>query len=305
MNLSNWRRAMAFGSLLLASSWAQALTFAVNEGVTYRVGNDEIRARYAAISVDLSKLLGQPVRVEPIGDYNTLRKGLADKAYDLAIVHPAHISIGAIKSNGYQLVAVTKGFENYRAAFMVRADAPFKSLAELRGKKVGAPDEDSITSWMVRATLRDALGDPKAVAYTYTRYQDAVPFMVENTFTQAGASASNAIVKQWEAGGGKVIARSKPVPIKHFIASPSISPEMVEKVRDYLVGLDGTEAGRKKLEPIKIQGYAAYDGAALLNLGAWLGLWSDGRTAAAPANATAQARTTPAPTQTATQTAGL
>src|SRR4051812_6866129 len=104
MNLSIWRRAMAFGGLMLASSWAAALTFAVNEGVTYRVGNDEIRAKYAAISADLSKVLGQPVRVEPVGDYNTLRKGLADKAYDLAIVHPAHISIGAMKANGYQLV---------------------------------------------------------------------------------------------------------------------------------------------------------------------------------------------------------
>jgi phosphonate transport system substrate-binding protein len=285
MKPSNWGRALVL-SLALASACAQALTFAVNEGVTYRVSNDEIRTRYAAISGDLSKLLGQPVRVEPIGDYNTLRKGLADKAYDLAIVHPAHISIGAIKSNGYQLVAVTKGWENYRAAFMVRADAPFKSLAELRGKKVGAPDEDSITAWMVRATLRDALGDAKAVAYTYTRYQDAVPFMVENTFTQAGASASNAIVKQWEASGGKVIARSKPVPIKHVIASPSMSPEMVEKVREYLTTLDSTEAGRKKLEPIKVQGYATYDSAALMGLGSWLGLWTESRSAAAPAGPT-------------------
>lgn len=159
MNLSIWGRALAPGSLLPASSWAPALTFAANEGVTDRVGNDEIRARYAAISGDLSRLLGQPVRVEPIGDQPTLRKGPADKAYDLAIVHPAHRSIGAMKNNGYQLVAVSKGLENYRAAFMVCADAPFKSLAELRGKKVGAPDEDSTTSWRVRAALRDASGD--------------------------------------------------------------------------------------------------------------------------------------------------
>ena len=94
MKSSIWGRAVLMG-LALTSSLAQALTFAVNEGVTYRVGNDEIRAKYAAISVDLSKVLGQPVRVEPVGDYNTLRKGLADKSYDLAIVHPAHISIGA------------------------------------------------------------------------------------------------------------------------------------------------------------------------------------------------------------------
>jgi ABC-type phosphate/phosphonate transport system substrate-binding protein len=271
MHSKRWGTVL-FLALSVACSWAQALVFAVNEGVTYRVSNDEIRARYAAVAADLSKLLGQPVQIEPVGDYPALRKGLADKAYDLALVHPAHVSIVAIKANGWQLVAVTKGWENYRASFMVRADAPYKSLADLRGMKLGAPDEDSITSWIVRATLRDALGANGRMAMTYTRYQDAVPFMVENTFTQAGATASNALVQQWEARGGKVLARSRPVPIKHVIASPTMSAEQVAKVREYLIGLDTTEAGRKKLEPMKVQGYAAYDTAALLSLGTWLGL---------------------------------
>ena len=114
------RRLVLMFSLLAAAPWAQALVFAVNEGVSYRVSNDEIGARYAAIATDLSKLLNQPVRVEPVGDYPTLRKGLANKAYDLALVHPAHISIGAIKSSGYQLVVVTKGFQDYTARFLVR-----------------------------------------------------------------------------------------------------------------------------------------------------------------------------------------
>lgn len=262
----------AFCLLLAAPAWAQALVFAVNEGVTYRVSNEEIRARYSAISSDLSKILNQPVRVEPVGDYNQLRKGLAEKTYDLAIVHPAHISIAAMKNNGYKLVAVTKGFTEYSARFLVRADSPLRALTDLRGKKVGAPDEDSITSWMLRATVRDALGKADAVQYTYTRYQDAVPFMVEHTFTQTGATASGAVVKQWEASGGKVLAKSKPVPIKHVIAAPSINAEDLDRVRDYFVSLDSTEAGRKKLEPIKIQGYARFDAAVLMNLGSWLGL---------------------------------
>ncbi|MBL8305451.1 MAG: PhnD/SsuA/transferrin family substrate-binding protein [Rubrivivax sp.] len=258
--------------LALTAPVVQAFTFVVNEGVTYRVGNDEIRARYAPIAADLTKLLGQPIRVEPVADYPTLRKGLADKSYDLALVHPAHIAIGAMKHSGYRLVAVTKGFEKYSAAFMVRADAPFKSLSELRGRKVGAPDEDSITSWLVRATMRDALGDAQAVTYTYTRYQDAVPFMVEHTFTQTGASASTAVIKQWEASGGKVLARSRPVPIKQLIAGPQVSDEQLEKLREYFISLDSTEAGRKKLEPIKVKGYAAYDVPSLLAMGTWLGI---------------------------------
>ena len=258
--------------LLAVSPWAQALVFAVNEGVSYRVPIEEIRGRYAAIAADLSKILKQPVTIEPIGDYPSLRKGLAAKSYDLAMVHPAHLSIQAIKESGYKLVVVTKGYQKYTASFLVKADSPLKSLSELKGLKLGAPDEDSITAWMVRATLRDANVDPKGMAITYTRYQDAVPFFVENSLTNSGATASNALVKAWQAKGGKVLAQSKPVPIKHIIAGPSLSADQIDKVREYLVALDTTDEGRKKLEPSKYTGFERYDEAAMLAIGTWLGL---------------------------------
>jgi phosphonate transport system substrate-binding protein len=261
-------------ALLLAASstLSQALVFAVNEGVTYRVPNEEIRARYAAIAADLSKILRQPVVIEPVAAYPMLRAGLAEKAYDLAMVHPAHLSIVAMKNSGYKLVAVTKGFQEYRANFLVKADSPLKTLAELKGSKLGAPDEDSITSWLVRASIRDAMGDAKQVTYVYTRYQDAVPFFVENNLTLSGATAAGGVIKDWKAKGGKVLAQSKPVPIKHIIASPNMSAADVDAVRDYLLALDTTEEGKKKLAPTKWSGFAAYDQAALMAMGVWLGL---------------------------------
>jgi phosphonate transport system substrate-binding protein len=266
-------RAFAAIALTTVCGLAQAdLVFAINEGVTYRVPNDEIRAKYAAIAADLSKLLRQPVQVEPVADYPSLRKGLADKAYDLALVHPAHLSIEAIKKSDYKLLVVTKGFQDYKANFLVAADSPLKSLADLKGRKLGAPDEDSITSWMVRATLRDQVGDAKQVSYVYTRYQDAVPFFVENSLTPAGATASSAVIKAWQAKGGKVLATSKAVPIKHVIASPTLSAEQAQAVRDYLLALDSSEDGKKKLEPTKWKGFAAYDNAEMMALGTWLGL---------------------------------
>lgn len=265
-------RCLLFACCSAAAPWAQALTFAINEGVTYRVPPEQIAARYAAIAADLSRILKEPVTIEPVGDYPTLRQRLAAKAYDLAMVHPAHLSILAIKNSGYRLLAVTKGYQGYSANFLVNADSPLKTLADIKGLRLGAPDEDSITSWMVRASLRDALGDPKQVIYTYTRYQDAVPFFVENKLTNAGATASGSVIKAWEAKGGKILFKSKPVPIKHLIAGPSLSAEQIAQVRDYLLTLDATEEGKKKLEPTKYSGFAAYDEAALLAIGVWLGL---------------------------------
>ncbi|MET0336121.1 MAG: PhnD/SsuA/transferrin family substrate-binding protein, partial [Rhizobacter sp.] len=212
------------GALLAAAATcSHALVFAINEGVTYRVSNDQIRARYALIATDLSKLLKQPVEIEPVADYPSLRRGLAAKQYDLAMVHPAHLSIEAIKKSGYHLLVVTKGFQQYTANFLVKADSPVQSLTELRNQSLGLPDEDSITSWMARATIRDAMGDSQQVTYVYTRFQDAVPFFVDNNLTRAGSTAAAGVVKAWQAKGGKVIAKSRPVPIKHIIASPALS----------------------------------------------------------------------------------
>jgi ABC-type phosphate/phosphonate transport system substrate-binding protein len=259
-------------ALVLPLMPAQALVMAVNEGVTYRVSNDEIRARYAAIATDVSRILGQPVTVEPVSHYPTLRQGLQDKAYDIALVHPAHHSIRAIKASGYKLLAVAKGYENYRASFFVRADSTVATLADLKGQRLGAPDEDSITAWMVRATLRDAIGNPQQTNITYTRYQDAVPFFVDNKLTHCGASAAGSVVKDWQAKGGKVIGQSKAVPIKHLIAGPTITADQRAALQRYFIELDGSEEGRRKLEPSKLKGFSAWDEGALLALGQWLGL---------------------------------
>ena len=123
-----------------------------------------------------------------------------------------------------------------------------------------------------QATLRDAIGDAQAVKVTYTRYQDAVPFFLENKLTHAGATAAGSVIKDWQGKGGKVIAQSKPVPIKHIIASPNLGADQRTALRRYFIALDSTEEGRKKLEATRLKGFAAFDQAAMLELGRWLGL---------------------------------
>jgi ABC-type phosphate/phosphonate transport system substrate-binding protein len=263
----------ALGFVLAATAtMSQALTFAVNDGATYKASDADIRAKYAGIAADLSKILKQPVNVEPVATYSVLRKGLSEKQYDLAMVHPTHIQIEAIKKSGYKLVVVTKGYQQYTANFLVRADGGQKSLADLKGAKIGLPDEDSITAWMARATVRDVMGNANQVDYVYTRYQEAVPFFVENNLTKSGSTGSASVVKAWQAAGGKVLATSRAVPVKGILASPTMTADQVQKVREYLLSLDSSDEGKKKLEPTKYQGFATYPEAELAAIGTWLGL---------------------------------
>lgn len=264
---------LLWGAAIGPAAYAQEapLVFAVNEGVTYRINPVATVDRFKDISEELGKMLKRPVKVQPVTDYKELAAGLVEQRYDLAWVHPAHHSIRAISRQGYSLVALTKGFTEYQASFMVRGDSPLQTLADLKTKKIGAPDEDSITSVIMRASLRDAFG-PQLLPTTYVRLQEAVPFMVENNFVAAGVSASRSVVKDWQAKGGKVIFTSKPVPIKHLIASSKISDVQRAQIATYFVSLDQSAEGKKRLEALNVTGFLVSDQAALVSLGKWLGI---------------------------------
>ena len=154
---------------------------------------------------------------------------------------------------------------------MVKGDSPLQTLADLKTRKVGAPDEDSITSVIMRATLRDAL-DAQLPEITYVKLQDAVPFMVDNTFVAAGVSASRGVVKSWQDKGGKVLATSRPVPIKHLIASNKITGEQRAQITAYFIGLEQNPEGKKRLEALNVPVFSEYDQKALVAMGPWLGL---------------------------------
>lgn len=257
---------------LLATSPAQAeLILAINEGVTYYVTPTEIREKYKDLSELLGKQLKTTVKVVPVDQYPVLRKGLDEQQYDLAFVHPAHHSLMSIRDGKYRLVALTKGYTEYKARFFVKKDAPFKQAADMKGKRLGMPDPDSITAVITRATLRDLGIDARTAEIRTTRYQDAVPFFVENNFSDVGITGSGAVVKDWQQKGGVVLLESKPVPIKHMIASTKMSDADVEKVRAVMLSLDKSEAGQRILAKLGYKGYEGGDLQQLATLTKWLG----------------------------------
>src|SRR5215470_1156430 len=202
---TRWPLILAGIFVLAGSSTARSeLVFGVNEGVTYHITPHETRERYKELGDLVGRILRQPVKIVPEDDYVKLRANLEAKRYDLAYIHPAHHSYRAIRDQGYQLVVLTKGWDQYKARFMTM------------------PDADSIMAWMVRATLRDMGADLKTIQLVTTRYQDAIPFMMEYGFYEIGITAAGTVVKEWQSKGGKILFESRPVPIKHVIASPNV-----------------------------------------------------------------------------------
>jgi ABC-type phosphate/phosphonate transport system substrate-binding protein len=266
------RFALAFLAALLAATPARAeLTLAINEGVTYYVTPQEMREKYKDLAALLGRTLKTTVKVVPVDQYPVLRKGLDEQAYELAFVHPAHHSLLSMRDGKYRLVVLTKGFTEYKARFLTMKGTALKQPADIKGKRIGMPDPDSITAVITRATLRDLGIDSAKAQIRTTRYQDAVPFFVENGFSDVGVTASGAVVKQWQEKGGSVLFESRAVPIKHMIASTKMTEQDVQKVRALMLGLDKSEAGQKVLATIGYKGYESGDEQQLAALTKWLG----------------------------------
>jgi phosphonate transport system substrate-binding protein len=248
------------------------LVFAVTEGVTYQATPKEIREKFEPLAEVLSKALRREVRIVLVPSYDDARIGLAKQEYDLVFMHPAHVALAEVKAGRYRSVAWTIGFTDYTVSMLVKPDSTLKSLADLKGRTLVTPDPDSITAWMVRAMLRGEKLTDKDVRVRTTRYQDAVPFYIDYDFADAGATAANAVVKAWQSKGGKVIVKSRPVPIKQFIASTKLPAEEIERVREALVSLGNHDPGRKALVASGYKGFQLPQGDVETASIRWLGL---------------------------------
>jgi phosphonate transport system substrate-binding protein len=263
--------------LALAMAWgsafsAQALVLGITEGVTYHATNTEIEARFEPIAKALSLTLKQPVRIQIISSYKTMRETLKQGQVDMAFIHPAHLALEAIKSGNYRSAAWTSGFTEYKVSLLCKDSQPIQNWTTVSGKAFVIPDADSITSAMTRAMLNEHGLKPADVKLQVTRYQDAVPFYVENGFAAYGATAAEGVIKAWTDKGGKTCAESRPVPIKQWITSTKLDAATGSAVRDALLSLDQTDAGKRALATSTYKGFLAPSDEVEKKLIRWLGV---------------------------------
>jgi len=280
--------AIGLAAVMAASVHAQERewVFAVTEGVTYQATPKEIRDKFAPLADVVAKATGHKVRTVLVPSYDDLRVGLGKQEYDFAFVHPAHVSMAEIKAGRYKAIAWTAGYTDYTVALLAGSGQPAKVLEELKGKTIVTPDPDSITAAMVRAMLRagklpvtlaksSAASEPgpqDSVRVISTRYQDAVPFYIDNNFAQFGATAARPVVKAWTDKGGKVMIESRAVPIKQIIASSKMSTADQERLQEALIGLSTAKNGHEALDAAGYKGFVAPNHGTELATIAWLGL---------------------------------
>lgn len=118
--------------------------------------------RYIAL---LKERLGIPVSFVQASDYAGIVQAMASKQIELAVVGASAYASMYDETDGNVEPLVTNreidGSTGYYAALFVRADSPFKTLQDLKGRSVAYPDPNSTSGYLFpRAFLRKRGIDP-------------------------------------------------------------------------------------------------------------------------------------------------
>ncbi len=248
---------------------ADTVLFGIAEGVAEQASYGDMQDKYQPLGDYLGRVLKRKVVIESSQNIKSAAANLAKGRYDLMYVRPSNVTAKAIRDNHYQLVGMGKG--EFVANFIVRKDSPFKKPQDIFGHTVAMPEAGSLMAKVGLATLRD-LGekiDPQKVRYT--RYQEAVGFMVENKFADVGVVAPGQ-AKAWEKKGGVTLFKSKKLPFWSIIASPKIPHDEVTKMQKALVEMENSEEGKKILEKVGVKGWVPGNPQEYVEMLTWLGV---------------------------------
>lgn len=222
--------ALLLGSLISLQVAATEYHFGINAEVSYKESEAEVARHYAAFLDELGKVTGDKYIFSAVYS-DRVDQAVTSKKYDFLLIH-THLALNAEKADKYQLVGFTDDRKNDVVYFFVRPDSPVKALKDISGQTIGVPGMHSWASATARATLREAVpsAEPRFVA---TRYQEAVPLMVEYKTAVVGITRTKKLVDEYlKQKKVRLVHSTQASPLNALIASPKVSAAQVSEMRD-------------------------------------------------------------------------
>lgn len=124
-----------------------------------------ITRRLTAYRTYISQALGLPVKLFESSDYNGTIQALSSGQVDLAtLAGGSYANVDAqVGERAAPILTIrqAEGDTGYYSALLVKADSPYRSIADLRGKTLGYTDFNSTSGYLFpRSVMRDQGVDP-------------------------------------------------------------------------------------------------------------------------------------------------
>lgn len=220
----------------------------------------ELQRKFKPLGEYLEKETGLKVQFTPVSDYAAVVEGLAAKKIDLAWLGgftfvQARLRTQDMPGGGVTPIVQRAEDEKFLSKFIVPADSPAKTLADLKGKNFafGSPSSTSGHLMPRHFLLKDGINpdkDFKNVAFSGAH--DATVAFVASGKADGGvlnASVMDKLIEKGDANAKrvKVIATTPPYYDYNWTVRPGMDAALVKKLTDAFLKLDPANPAHKEL----------------------------------------------------------
>lgn len=216
----------------------------------------ELQRKFKPLGEYLARETGLDVQFTPVSDYAAVVEGLVTKKIDLAWLGGFTYVQAKLRSKGGVLPIVQRTEdEKFISKFVVPADSPVKSLAELKGKNFafGSPSSTSGHLMPRHFLLAQAVNpetDFRNIAFSGAH--DATVAFVASGKADGGvlnASVLDKLIEKGDANAARirVIATTPPYHDYNWTVRPGLDPVLVKKLTDAFLKLDPANPAQKEL----------------------------------------------------------
>jgi phosphate/phosphite/phosphonate ABC transporter binding protein len=196
--------------------------------------------KFTPLSEYLSKKLGRKIDLKVAIDMDSAVKDIGSNVTQLCAMGPANY-VDANTKYGVKVIAkaLRNGVPFHRAAIVIKADSPLKSLRELKGRSLALVSPKSATGHiMPLAALRDAgIAVADLRLYEFLGSHDKVAKAVRNGEFDAGGMPEES-AKKFADKGLKILELTPEIPEFNVCCNPTLNPAIMTTMRDALVALD-------------------------------------------------------------------
>jgi len=218
---------------------------------------------FQPLATYLQQTLQRPVKLVSAPNFKIFTERVAAGAYDvLYISNNGYLALSAAG----KIRAVACGQPPFHGIAVIRADAPYVSIADLRGTRIAAVSEDSLAGFIfMRLLFKHAGMDIYTDAtVSFANRIEAIPFMVINGKADVGLFAEDTYARSsvYEATKDKlrVLARSMDIPQFPFAVRSDLDPVLTGKIQAAFAGIDNSsEFGKNFLLELKLDSLALAD----------------------------------------------
>lgn len=227
---------------------AERLLLGVNTGVPAQDEQRDLTDKYKPLADYLATVLKRPVKLDVSQNLSAAEKRLRKDAFDL-FFGPPQVIAQAMKSANY--VPLVRYPGKIRAAFIVMDTSGIKTMGDIKGKRLGLPDKDSLATSLALAKFRVNKINPEGYfsEVFHQRFQDAVLNALKIGRVDVVVVTAG-FAKKWiqDNPGARILEETWEVPQFTLAVNEDMSEADMKKVRAALLDAPGNADGRAMLE---------------------------------------------------------